>query len=147
LKGLNVAQFVEFVGNHYILSTAWVALFLAVMFDQIKKATSPIKTLSPAQVTQKINRDDGVVVDIRNQAEFDKGHIAGAKHIAMALIQKNDLASLEKNKSKPIIVVCNAGMSASGAASKLFKYGFADVCILQGGMNTWQSANLPVTRK
>jgi rhodanese-related sulfurtransferase len=142
-----VAQFVEFVGNHYILSTVWVALFLAIVFSQVKKVTSPVKTLSPQLVTQKINREDGLVVDIRNKAEFDKGHIAGAKHLALEKIQKNDFDSLEKNKSKPIIVVCNAGMSASGAAATLFKNGFADVCILQGGMNTWYSASLPVTKK
>lgn len=140
-------QYFEFVGNHPILSIAWVGLFLAVVFTQIKKMTSPIKSLSPQLVTQKINRSDGVVVDIRNKAEFEKGHIAGAIHLAMEKIQKNELSSLEKSKTKPIIVVCNAGMSASGAASTLFKNGFADVCILQGGMNTWYGASLPVTKK
>lgn len=142
-----MAQFVEFVGNHPILSTAWMIIFFVLVFGQLKAMASPIKKLSPQLVTQKINRQDGVVVDIRTKAEYDKGHIAGAVHLPMEKIQKNDLSKLEKSKSKPIIVVCNAGLSASGAANSLFKAGFADVCILQGGMNTWYGASLPVSKK
>lgn len=140
-------QFVEFVGNHYLLSSAWVGLVLVIIFGFIKQLSSPIKHLSPQLVTQTINRQDGVVVDIRPKAEFDKGHIAGAVHLALEKIQKNDLSSLEKRKSKPIIVVCNAGLSASGAANTLLNNGFAEVSILQGGMNTWLQANLPVSKK
>ena len=118
-----------------------------IVFGFIKQLSSPIKYLSPQLVTQTINRQDGVVVDVRTQADFDKGHIAGAVHLALEKIQKNDLSSLEKRKSKPIIVVCNAGLSASGAANTLLKNGFAEVSILQGGMNTWLQANLPVSKK
>ncbi len=142
-----MAQFVEFVGNHYMLSTIWLILFFTLIFGQLKAMTSPIKALSANLVTQKINRQDGVVVDIRSVAEFNKGHIAGAVNLPLEKIQKNELGALEKSKNKPIIVVCNAGMSAQGAANTLFKAGFADVCLLQGGMNTWLGANLPVAKK
>ena len=124
-----------------------MGLVLVIVFGFIKQLSSPIKYLSPQLVTQTINRQDGVVVDVRTQADFDKGHIAGAVHLALEKIQKNDLSSLEKRKSKPIIVVCNAGLSASGAANTLLKNGFAEVSILQGGMNTWLQANLPVSKK
>ena len=142
-----VEQFVEFVGNHYILSIIWLILFFTLVFGQLKAMASPIKSLSAQLVTQRINREDGVVVDIRPKAEFDKGHIAGAVNLPLEKIQKNDLGKLEKRKSNPIIVVCNAGLSASGAATTLFKAGFTDVCILQGGMNTWLGASLPVAKK
>ena len=108
---------------------------------------SPIKKLSAQFVTQKINREDAVVVDVRSEAEYKQGHIAGAIHLAMDSVKKNDLQKLEKSKSKPIIVVCNAGLSASAAAQTIHKNGFADVSILQGGMNTWFGANLPVSKK
>lgn len=142
-----MAQFVDFVGNHYILSSAWVALFFILVFSQLKAMTSAIKALSPQLLTQKVNRQDGVIVDIRPKAEFDKGHIAGAVHLPLEKIQKNDLAKLEKNKSNPIIVVCNAGLSAQGAAKSILNAGFSEVSILQGGMNTWYGANLPVSKK
>ena len=140
-------QFVEFVGNHYLLSSAWIAVFFVILFSYLKQMTSSVQVLSPQLTTQKINRQGGVVVDIRKKAEFNKGHIAGSIHLELEKIQKNELSSLEKSKNKPIIVVCNAGMSASGAAATLVKSGFADVSILQGGMNTWLGASLPVSKK
>lgn len=142
-----VEQFVEFVGDHYILSSIWVGLVLAILFSFIKQWSSPVKNLSPQLVTQTINREDGMVVDIRNKVEYDKGHIAGAMHLTMEKIQKKDIASLEKRKDKPIIVVCNAGLSAAGAANVLVKQGFSNISVLRGGMNTWFGANLPVTNK
>ena len=139
-------QFVEFVGNHYILSAMWLLLFFSLVFGWLKQVASPIKQLSPQLVTQVINRQDGIVVDIREKAEFKKGHIAGAVNVPLQEIQKKAFGKLEKHRSKPIIVVCNAGMSASGAATTLFGNGFEQVHILQGGMNTWYGANLPVSR-
>lgn len=139
-------QFVEFVGNNYLLSSIWVFVFFAIIYSYLKQMTSSVRSLSPVQVTQKINREDGIVVDIRKKDEFKAGHIAGAIHLALEKIQKNELSSLEKSKTKPIIVVCNAGLSASGAANTLVKNGFADVSILQGGMGTWLGANLPVSK-
>jgi rhodanese-related sulfurtransferase len=142
-----VVQFVEFVGNHYILSFIWAGLLGAVVVSVLKTLFSPVKAISPQQLTQLVNRQDGVVVDIRNKSDFDKGHIAGALNVAMEQIQKKDFALLEKQQSKPIIVVCNAGMTASGVSSTLFKNGFTNVSLLQGGMNTWIGASLPVTKK
>lgn len=142
-----MAQFVEFVGNHYILSLLWVGLCVAVLVSWIKSMLSPIKAISPQQLTQLVNREDGIVVDIRNKAEYEKGHIAGALHLAMDKIQKKDFAVLENKQSNPIIMVCNAGMSSGGASSTLFKSGFTNVSLLQGGMNTWIGASLPVTKK
>jgi rhodanese-related sulfurtransferase len=142
-----VEQYVEFVGNHPMLSLAWLGLFVAIVVTLVKAALSPIKAISPQQLTQLVNRQDGLVLDIRKKVEFEKGHIAGALHLAIETIQKKDFSLLEKKQSKPIIVVCNAGMAANGASAILFKHGFTNVSLLQGGMNTWIGASLPVTQK
>ena len=57
-----------------------------------------------------------------------------------------DFSALEKEKNKPIIVVCMAGVTASGVASKLVKQGFESVSLLQGGMNAWIGAGLPIVK-
>jgi rhodanese-related sulfurtransferase len=59
----------------------------------------------------------------------------------------SQLATLEKAKSTPIIVVCQAGMSAQGAAKQLLKAGFSQVAVLRGGMSKWLEASLPVVKK
>ena len=124
-----------------------MVLFFVLLNSWFKSKFSPIKAISPQQLTQLVNRQDAVIVDIRNKSEFDKGHIAGAMHVAMEKIQKKDFSSLENKRSNPIIVVCNAGMSAGGVSSTLFKSGFTNVSLLEGGMNTWIGASLPVTKK
>lgn len=142
-----MAQYIEFFGNHYMLALVWVGLIVALIVSVIKPMFSPVKSISPQQLTLLVNREDGLIVDIRNKAEFDKGHIAGALNLAMDKIQKKDFGSLENKQSTPIIVVCNAGMSAGGVSNTLFKSGFTNVSLLQGGMNTWIGASLPVTKK
>ncbi len=142
-----MAQFVEFFGNHYILGLIWLGLFGAIVVSIVKGLLSPIKAISPQQLTQLVNRQEGLIVDIRNKKEFDKGHIAGALHLEVEKIQKKDFGLLENKQSNPIIVVCNAGLSAGGASTTLFKSGFTNVSLLQGGMNTWIGASLPVTQK
>lgn len=86
------------------------------------------------------------MLDIRTADEYRKGHITGARNIPLANL-KDQLASLDNAKDKPIIVVCFAGMSARGAAATLRKAGFSAVSVLGGGMNAWTAANLPVVKK
>ncbi|WP_240224324.1 rhodanese-like domain-containing protein [Rheinheimera hassiensis] len=139
-------QYIEFVTNHPILSAVWVVLFIMLITSLIKSRFSAIKQISPTELTLQVNRNNAVVLDIRTEADFAKGHITGAKHLPLADIEKQQLAGLEKQKDVPIIVVCQAGMTASKAASSLVKQGFTTVSILQGGMGSWTGASLPVVK-
>lgn len=139
-------QFVEFIGNHPILGLIWVALFLLLVSGWIKSRFSAIKSVTPSALTLLVNREDATVVDIRSDDDFKKGHITGAVQLSLADIQKQQLTGLEKGKDAPIIVVCQAGITASKAAAALAKQGFSRVYQLQGGMGSWNSANLPVVK-
>ena len=140
-------QFIEFLGAHYMLTTVWIVLFAMLVMSWISAATSPIKTVNSHDLTMLVNRSDGQVVDIRKQNEFNKGHITDAINLPMEKITEGNFAALEKHKQNPIVVVCNAGISAKTAAKTLNKAGFEKVTVLQGGMQTWQSANLPIVKK
>ena len=65
----------------------------------------------------------------------------------LALKKPNNLTfqALKSLKSKPIILVCTTGMTASGIATAMHKAGFESVYVLSGGMGAWQSAGLPTT--
>ncbi len=118
------------------------ALFL---YDTIRQRGGG-NSLSPIQATLMINREDALVVDVRDQNEFAQGHIPNAKHIPIAALEKraDDLA---KYKNAPIILCCAVGGRSAGAAGTLRKQGFEKVYSLQGGMNAWQQAGQPVSRK
>ena len=93
-----------------------------------------------------INREDGVVVDVRPMADYSQGHIINSINIPANSL-KTQLNRLEKYKQKPIIVACRSGAQSSAACKQLQKAGFEKVFNLQGGILAWQNANLPISRK
>ena len=139
-------QFIEFIGNHYLLSGAWAGLAIMLIYGLINSKLSPVKELSTHDATMLINKQDAVVLDIRPAAEFKKGHIIGAKQLKQEQINKAEFTPLEKSKDKPIIVVCAMGMTAKRTAMQMLKAGFTKVTVLKGGMGAWQGASLPVVK-
>jgi rhodanese-related sulfurtransferase len=97
------------------------------------------------QATQLMNREDALLIDVRNAAEFGSGHILGARNIPLADLERR-AGELDKHKAKPVIVYCNTGNSSGGAVSLLRKSGFANVVNLAGGYASWQQAGLPVEK-
>ena len=139
-------QIIEFAQDNFFLSGIWLALIILIVYTYIAGALSPVKELNTHEATLKINKEDAVLLDIRKQEEFKKGHIVGARQIKSSELESNDFSKLEKHKSQPIIVVCAMGMSAKKTASALLKAGFTEASVLQGGMSAWTSANLPTTK-
>lgn len=102
--------------------------------------------VSPSEATLLLNREDAVVVDVRESGEWSGGHIPNARHIALSQFDKR-LEELEKFKSRPLIVCCASGNRSSSACGKLRKAGFEKVFNLSGGIGAWSEAGLPVTTK
>ncbi len=140
-------QVVEFVGNNPVLSLAWVGLLGAVVYTFIQPMLSKVKAVGNHEATLLINKEDAVVVDVRTNDEYNKGYIAGARHIPLTQVQANNFKPIENLKGSPIIVVCETGMRSGSAANALVKGGFEKVYNLRGGMTEWKSANLPITKK
>lgn len=101
--------------------------------------------LSTLQATQMINDRDAVVVDIRDQAEYARGHVINAKSFPAKVLDERK-AEIEKLKGKPVIVSCDTGTRAAASADKLRALGLTDVFVLQGGFNAWRNAGLPVSK-
>lgn len=141
-----MAQIIEFIGNHPLMSGVWAVLFVLIVGGWLKSMLSPIKAISPTQLTLLVNRENATVVDIRSEDEYRKGHITDAKNLTQAQINNQQLLGLEKQKDAPIIVVCQAGFNANKAAAALTKLGFTKVSVLQGGMGAWTGASLPVVK-
>ncbi len=139
-------QLIEFLGNHPMLSAAWVGLFFAIIYTSVKIKFSAVSKINTQELTLLVNRENAVVVDIRSINELNKGHIASSVHLPNEKAKTSDFSSLDKYKNTPIIVVCATGLTASVAAENLHKAGFASVSVLSGGIGAWQNANLPVTK-
>ncbi len=141
-----MVDFIEFFQQNLILSLVWIALFAALIASFVKSATAGYKEVNAAEVTHMLNKENGVVVDIRSKDEFKKGHITDALHVLPSEIKAGNLRSLESHKSDPIIVVCKTGQTAHESANLLAKAGFENVKLLKNGLIAWNEANMPLVR-
>ncbi|MDY0056230.1 MAG: rhodanese-like domain-containing protein [Methyloversatilis sp.] len=131
--------------NNYLWAISALISGVALLVMTLRTKTSGPR-LTPAQATQLINREDAQVIDVREQPEWAKGRIAGARHIPVGQLDQR-IADLEKFKERPLIIVCASGMRSASACSTLRKAGFEKVFALDGGIGAWEQAGLPLTKK
>ncbi len=101
--------------------------------------------LAPATAVQLMNRQKAVVVDICEPAEFAAGHIVGAKNLPLGELEAR-LAGVVKNKTLPLILVCQSGARSAKAVDIAKKLGYEQAQSLGGGLAAWKAANLPVEK-
>ena len=132
----------EFLAEHW----QWTLLALAsstfLIVDTIRQATDR-SSLAPLDVTQKINREDAVVIDVREQGEYAQGHIPNARHFPLSEFDRR-MAELNKFKGTPLIVCCATGNRSRGVLTKLRQAGFEDVFNLKGGIAEWEKGGQPL---
>lgn len=136
-------RFLEFAVNHYILVAIFVALLIALLLLESMKGG---KKVSPQEAVTLINRDQAVVVDIRERKEVKEGRITGSIHMPLNNL-KDHLHELKKHEGKQIIVVDKMGQHSAGAVKQLNEAGYANVTRLNGGINEWRAASLPLVKK
>jgi len=136
---------IAFAAQSPILSSIFVVLTVALVYTEVARLFVGYKTVSPAQLTDLINLESALLVDVSAIAEFDKGHILGSKHVAMSQFDPENKL-LAKAKELPVAVVCRTGQTSSEAAKRLHKAGFTRVYWLNDGLNAWIQADLPLTK-
>ena len=119
-----------------------IALLAVIIMLVLHEARKSGPSLSPQQAINLVNNQQGVFVDLRDAAEYKKGHIVDALHIPASKVADR-IAELEKFRDKPIVLVCKMGQQ-SGAAGKQLKAGdFDKVYKMSGGMLEWTNLQLP----
>ena len=120
-----------------------VALYCigALVWPYIRKGAR----ITNSQATKIINKGKTAIIDIRDQKQYQAGHILNAVHVPLSSLQER-IGKLEKFKGQPIIIVDESGKESDKAASILKKEGFSQINILRGGMTGWVGEGLPVTK-
>ena len=114
-----------------------------LLWPVLKSATGGSLTADGA--VQLINREKAVVIDVCESTEFAAGHVGGAKNIPLNQLE-DKLAGLVKNKTLPLILVCQSGARSGRAVAIAKKLGYEQAQSLAGGLGAWRSANLPVEK-
>ncbi|PSJ41100.1 rhodanese-like domain-containing protein [Zobellella taiwanensis] len=140
-------EYLDFAASHPLLTMVWLGLASTVIYMTIMSKLTKVQIVPAQQAVLLINKQDAAVVDIRPAEEFRKGHVAGAINLPNSQLKANNLNLIEKFKDKPLVLVCETGMTTSSAGRLLTKAGFKQVFALRGGMADWRSQNLPVTKR
>ncbi|MBX3709847.1 MAG: rhodanese-like domain-containing protein [Gammaproteobacteria bacterium] len=134
-----------FIIKHPLLSAAIIVILILITIIELIRAKRSTTNLNPAQVTQLINRENAVVIDIRQHDAYRNGHIIDAQSVVPREIQQN-LKKLEKFKNRPIIVVSNANNESQKIAALLLKHGY-NAYSLAGGIRAWIEAQMPLVKE
>jgi len=137
---VNILKFVT--DNMFLVAVAFVSGAMLI-WPAVRRGAAGA-SVSTLQATLLINQQNALVLDVREAAEYEKGHMLNARNIALGELEAR-AAELSKHKAKPVIVVCDSNRSGR-AATALRKQGFEQVFTLSGGIGAWRQAGLPLEK-
>lgn len=136
----------DFFTNNIVLFAALGIILALIIRMEFKRAVRGFKSVTPAEAVQLINKEDALVLDIREGNELAQGVIRGSKHLALSVL-KQQVQELQDYTEKPVIAYCKAGTRSEQACEILKKNNFTNVMTLKGGLEGWKTANLPVSKR
>lgn len=106
-----------------------------------------MQTISPKALSDLLAAGDVELIDVRTPAEFREVHIRESRNVPLdAVDPKTLMASRHGDGQRPIYVTCKSGMRGGKACQKFHDAGFTNVVNLDGGVQAWEAAQLPVVR-
>lgn len=101
--------------------------------------------VTPTEAILLINREDALMLDVREAAEYINGHVPDSRNIPAGQLEER-VGELDKFKNTPLVLICQSGARSSSACSRLAKLGFTRVHNLSGGIGAWAQAGLPLKK-
>jgi rhodanese-related sulfurtransferase len=144
-KFLQNPMFLEFAIQNWYLFAMLAVILLLLAFDPSNKMAGGASKISATQLPQIQARKSAVVVDVRTEDEFKKGHIEQSINLPLDGLEGN-LKKLNKYRGKPVILICQSGTRTAKAAGILKKNEFGELYALEGGIASWSKENLPLAR-
>ena len=133
----------EFINQNILLISIVVVSGLGLLWPMFARPSG--NSVNPGEATLLINREDAIVVDVREADEFAAGHLPDARNIPGSKLAER-ISEIEKYKDKPVIVCCATGMRSNKACADLKKNGFSRINNLAGGVDAWVGAGYPIKK-
>ena len=109
------------------------------------KPMEHLGTLSAAMLRERLDHNEIILVDVREEREWDEGHVEGAERIYVGHLMVE--ANRRLPRDRPIATICGWGGRGGLGASILKKLGFDDVYNVLGGMKAWKSLGYPLKKE
>ena len=135
-------QLLDFISNHPFLVATFAVLLALFVRNETRRGG---ESVSAQQLVDMVNKQNAMVLDVRDKKEFDQGHIVDSVNIPFSALEGR-VDELKKFKDRPIVVACKMGQHANAAGTVLRKSGFETVTRLTGGIMEWRNQNLPVVK-
>jgi rhodanese-related sulfurtransferase len=135
----------DFLLNHIFLITLVIISGLLLIFPNILSGNRG-KTITSKSSVLMMNREPSFLIDVRGEQDFDLGHLQNATNIKLDDIPEN-INVIKKHSKKLIIVYCQKGVRSEQAVNILIKLGLNNVVSIEGGINAWIKAQLPIANK
>ena len=131
----------SWVWSLIVIVVAVGGYWLIQLTNQRQQAVSTLPAETGVTEVSQLDRSEWFFLDVREQSEWNEGHIEGATLIPLGQLEARQA---ELPKDKKILVVCRSGNRSAQGRDILLKAGFASVTSMAGGMNDWISQNLPI---
>ncbi len=142
---MHFEQFQQFAVAQWQLILIFVLSGGMLLWPLVQRQISGTTDIGTLQLTQLINNEKAVTLDVRETKEFVEGKLPGAIHIPLSQL-KDRAGELDKYKERPIIAYCARGQRARSASRVLGRAGFTKLFTLNGGHKAWKDAGLPLDK-
>lgn len=112
--------------------------FLEIVND----ARGRITECDVAEARERI-ANGAVLIDVREDNEYEAGHAAGAKHMGRGIIER-DIVQTYPDKDTEIVLYCGGGYRSALSADMLQKMGYTNVISMDGGWAAWKDSGAAV---
>jgi rhodanese-related sulfurtransferase len=112
----------------------------------VQDAKTRIRETNVHEVKKRLDAGEKtIVVDVREESEWARGHLPGAIHLGKGIIER-DIEQRIPDRSAPVVLYCGGGFRSALAADNLQKMGYTKVVSMDGGWRGWTEAGFPVTK-
>jgi molybdopterin/thiamine biosynthesis adenylyltransferase/rhodanese-related sulfurtransferase len=106
--------------------------------DLLREARAQIREISPQEVVA-LPAGDAVVVDVREDSEWEQGHLPGATHVSKSYIEQQ-IEAIAPDRDAPVVLYCAGGIRSLFAGQTLAEMGYTNVRSMAGGFQAWKGA-------
>lgn len=92
----------------------------------------------------KLDNNSSLLIDVREESEWQKGHLPHALHVSRGILEGN-IERIAPESDTPIVLYCGGGGRSALAAISLQQMGYENVSSMRGGFGQWIQEGLPVT--
>jgi len=140
-----LSAFANFIVKNWPLVLVFVVSGALLLWPLVRQRIMPSREISTLDATHLLNKENPLVLDVREASELEGGRLPNATHIPLSQL-KDRGGEIAKHAARPVIVYCDRGVRGGAAVAALTRLGFTRVQSLRGGFRAWKDAGLPLSK-